>query len=217
MRTRARYGIGLAALAGVLSGCSTVYYGTMEKMGVHKRDILVGRVKEAQASQKEAKTEFVSALEQFRSVVNFKGGDLEAQYNRLNGVLQRSEAKADEVHARVRSVEDVGDALFREWKKEMSQYTSDSLRRSSQQKYDQTLSQYKQMIAAMKNADSRLEPALKPLRDQVLFLKHNLNAQAIASLGDEVASVQTNVDALIRDIETSVAEADRFIAAMGGQ
>jgi len=30
-----------------LSGCSTMYYGTMEKLGVHKRDIMVDRVKAA--------------------------------------------------------------------------------------------------------------------------------------------------------------------------
>ena len=34
----------------------------------------------------------------------------------------------------------------------------------------------------MRLAESRIEPVLKSFRDQVLFLKHNLNAKAIASL-----------------------------------
>jgi hypothetical protein len=31
--------------------CSTAYYGTMEKVGIHKRDILVDRVADARDAQ----------------------------------------------------------------------------------------------------------------------------------------------------------------------
>ncbi|HQI50219.1 MAG TPA: DUF2959 family protein, partial [bacterium] len=67
---------------------------------------------------------------------------------------------------------------------------------------------------AMKKAEWRLEPALIPLRDQVLFMKHNLNARAIAGLSDEVVTVETRVDSLVADIEVAVKEADAFIATL---
>jgi hypothetical protein len=69
----------------------------------------------------------------------------------------------------------------------------------------------------MKRAEAKLEPVLRPMRDQVLFLKHNLNAKAIGALGDELTSVQMNVDALLRDMQSSIEEADRFIEAMRKQ
>lgn len=197
-----------------LGGCQTVYYETMEKVGIHKREIMVDRVKEARNSQDEAKKQFLTAMEQFRSVVDFKGGNLEREYNRLNATLQQSESKAAAVRNRIDAVEDVSEALFREWRGEIRQYSSDALRRSSQQKYDSTLQRYRALIGAMKKAEARLDPALVPLRDQVLFLKHNLNAQAIAGLQDELGSVQTNVDSLVRDMNAAIAEADRFIAAL---
>ena len=197
-----------------LSGCSSVYYGAMEKMGVHKRDIMVDRVKAARETQKEAKEQFLTAMEQFKSVVNFQGGDLEKEYNKLNTTLQKSEAKAADVRDRIRSVEDVSEALFSEWRSEIKQYNNEALRRSSQRKYDATKKKYTELIKAMKRAESKLEPALAPLRDQVLFMKHNLNARAIAGLSDEVVSVQTNVDKLVRDIETAIAQADAFIASL---
>ncbi|MEK9135873.1 MAG: DUF2959 family protein, partial [Bacteroidota bacterium] len=56
-------------------GCSTVYYNAMEKVGVHKRDIMVDRVKDARDTQKETKKQFLTAMEQFKSVVNFQGGN----------------------------------------------------------------------------------------------------------------------------------------------
>jgi Protein of unknown function (DUF2959) len=197
-----------------LSGCSSMYYGTMEKLGVHKRDIMVDRVKAARDTQNEAKQQFLTAMEQLKSVVNFQGGDLEKEYNKLNATLQKSESKADEVRNRIRAVEDVSDALFSEWRSEIKQYTSDTLRKSSQRKYDLTRKKYTELIKAMKRAESKLEPALAPLRDQVLFMKHNLNAKAIAGLSSEVKSVQTNVDRLVHDMESAIAEADAFISSL---
>ena len=207
----------LMAVAAVLlglSGCSTMYYGAMEKMGVHKRDIMVDRVKGARDTQNQAKRQFLTAMEQFRSVVNVQGGDLEKEYNKLNATLQKSESAATDVRNRIKSVEDVSVALFSEWRSEIKQYSSDSLRNASQQKYDATKRKYEELIAAMKRAESKLDPALVPLRDQVLFMKHNLNARAIAGLSDELVTVQSNVDKLIRDMEISIAQADAFIAAL---
>lgn len=203
---------GLLILA--LTGCSSMYYGAMEKVGIHKRDIMVDRVKSARDTQGEAKKQFLTAMEQFKSVVNFQGGNLEREYNRLNAALKESEAKATEVHDRISAVEDVSEALFSEWRAEIKQYSSESLRQASQRKFDQTRKKYTDLIAAMKKAEARLEPVLTPLRDQVLFMKHNLNARAIAGLTSEVSSVQTNVDTLVRDMESAIAQADAFIATL---
>ncbi|OPZ81737.1 MAG: hypothetical protein BWY77_00506 [bacterium ADurb.Bin431] len=197
-----------------IAGCSTLYFAGMEKIGIQKREIMVDRVKAARDTQKEAKEQFVNALEQFKSVVAVQGGDLEKKYNQLSATLERSEAEAEAVRSRIKSVEEVSTALFAEWKKEIAQYNSETLRRSSQQKYDAAEEKYEQLMKAMKKAESRMEPALVPLRDQVLYLKHNLNAKAIAGLSDEVVTVETRVDKLVSDIEAAVAEADEFISQL---
>ncbi len=198
----------------VLSGCQAAYFNTMEKFGYHKRDILVSRVEDARDSQYEAKDQFRSALERFSEVTGFKGGSLEEKYNQLNEEYLRSKEKSEAVSRRITSVEDVAEALFEEWEEELNQYNSDSLRRSSRQKLDQTRSRYRQLIGAMKKAEAKIAPVLTTFNDQVLFLKHNLNAQAITSLREEQASVETDVSALIREMETSIREADAFISAM---
>lgn len=206
--------IAVFLIAFALGGCSSLYYGAMEKVGIHKREIMVDRVKAARDSQDEAKQQFLTAMEQFKSVVDFRGEDLEKEYNRFNSTLQDSEARAAEVRRRIAAVEDVSQALFKEWRTEIEQYSSDTLRSSSQRKYDLTRKKYTELISAMKRAEARLEPVLVPLRDQVLFMKHNLNARAIAGLSNELASVQTNVDSLVRDMERAIAQADAFIASL---
>ncbi|MEA1923058.1 MAG: DUF2959 domain-containing protein [Pseudomonadota bacterium] len=206
-----------AAMIIGLGACSNMYYGTMEKMGIHKRDIMMDRVKAARDTQNNAKQQFLTAMEQFRSVVNFEGGDLEKEYNKLNATLQKSETEAEEVRDRISAVEDVSDALFKEWRVELKQYSSATLRKSSQQKYEITKAKYKKLIESMHKAESKLEPVLVPLRDQVLFMKHNLNAKAIAGLSNELTGVQANVDRLVRDMDVAIAQADKFIAELQGE
>lgn len=198
----------------VLISCSSAYYSAMEKVGVHKRDILVDRVEKARDSQMKTKEQFSSALEQFKAVLSFKGGELEKKYNKLNDALKASEKRADEVRDRVTAVENVAEALFDEWEKELDQYNSASLRRSSENQLKQTRSQYAKLISAMKKAESKIDPVLNPLRDQVLFLKHNLNARAISSLQAELGNIQTDVSRLIREMEISIKEADQFIGTL---
>lgn len=204
----------LLAVLLVLPGCQAAYFKTMEKFGYHKRDILVSRVEDARDAQHEAKDQFRSALERFTEVTGFKGGSLEEKYNQLNGEYLASKEKSDAVSNRIASVEDVAEALFEEWEDELGQYSKASLRRSSQQKLDQTRSRYRQLIGAMKKAEAKIAPVLTAFNDQVLFLKHNLNAQAIAALREELVSVETDVSTLIREMESSIREADAFISSM---
>ena len=197
-----------------LSACDKAYLATMEKMGYAKRDILSTRVKSARDAQEDAKKEIQTTLEQFGKVVSYEGGDLEATYKKLNGELESSEDSAEAVRKKISDVESVADSLFTEWEQELGQYSSADLRRKSQAKLTQTKSRYREMLAAMKRAEQRIEPVLKPLRDQVLYLKHNLNARALSAIKGELVKVDAQVDQLVKDMNRSIAEADKFIQSM---
>jgi len=196
------------------AGCSTMYYKTWEKLGWEKRDILVDRVKDARDDQKEAKDQFKTTLEQFQAVTNFKGGDLEAKYKKLNSEYEDSVAAAQSVRDRIASVEKVAGDMFTEWQSELKQYSNAELRRNSEKQLNETKSRYRDLIGVMKQASGKMDPVLSAFHDQVLFLKHNLNAQAIASLQTTAAGIEQDVAALIKDMENSIKEADAFINQM---
>ena len=207
-------GVIVIAVIFLLFGCESTYYKTMETMGYHKRDILVDRVEDARDAQEEAKAQFESALEKFSSVLGFHGGNLEEKYDQLKGEYDQSVIKADAVRSRIAAVENVAEDLFAEWQEELNQYTSSSLRRSSAGKLKETKRKYAQLIGAMKRAERKIDPVLSAFHDQVLYLKHNLNAQAIASLQSELASIETDVAGLIKEMEASIVEANSFIDSM---
>ncbi|MBX2820361.1 MAG: DUF2959 domain-containing protein [Rhodothermaceae bacterium] len=202
------------------ASCKSVYdaayYRTLEAFGQEKRDILVNRVDDARESQEDAKEQFSSALEQFTVLMNFDGGDLERVYDKLNTEFERSESRAKRVRDRIDDVENVANALFDEWEEELNQYTDPKLRRSSEQQLEETRDRYEEMDRVMNRAASKMDPVLDAFRDQVLFLKHNLNARAIASLEDTAAELQSDVASLINDMEASINEATSFIEEIQG-
>ncbi len=198
-------------------GLMVAYYSVMEKMGKPKREILVERVTETRKAQEEAKAQFRDALTQFFAVTKVDGGDLQAKYEQMSDELKASEAKAKAVHDRIAALDNVATALFSEWRKELGQYTSDALRRQSEDQYKATVERYQRLTAAMQKATARMDPVLATFRDQVLFLKHNLNARAVAGLSGTARELERDIAKLVAEMERSITEADAFIRNMQGQ
>ena len=211
----------LVCLAPVsLPACSSTAIAIKEQFGYAKREQLVDRVTDARDAQGQAKQQFASALEQFLSVTGVGGSastkDLEARYAALRDALAGSEKRATAVRSRIADTRNVAEALFKEWGKELAQYTSPTLKNASQKQLEDTRRQYDHLIGAMDDAAAKMDPVLSAFRDQTLFLKHNLNARAIASLQATGEQLGADVAALIKEMEASIAEADAFIASMNG-
>ncbi len=196
------------------AACSGTYYKAMESVGFEKRDILVDRVEDARDAQDDAAEQFSSALEQFRSLVAVDGGELEKMYDRLSEEYGRSEARAAAVSDRIDSVEAVAEDLFEEWESELEQYSSASLRADSARLLRDTRARYQQLMKAMRKAESAMPPVLDAFEDQVLVLKHNLNARAIGALRNELDSIERDTAQLVADMQKAIAEANAFIASM---
>lgn len=203
-------------LALPMAGCGGTKIWLNEKLGHEKREQLVTSVENARDQQEKAKVAFSSALEEFLALTDgdAETKDLESVYRRVESSYKTSASRAEGVHTKIATVERVATALFREWNEELGEYTSDSLRATSQAQLDETRERYTKLIGAMKDAASKMDPVLAAFKDQTLFLKHNLNARAIASLESDLAGIQGEVADLIKEMEASIAEANTFIDDM---
>ena len=198
----------------ILTGCQSAYYGAMEKVGVHKRDIMVDRIENTQEAQEEAQQQFKSALERFQSVVNFDGGSLEDAYNQLNDEYESSLTAAENVRSRIKGIRDVSEALFEEWEEELTLYKSSKLKQDSARKLKETQRHYQQMVTSLERSESRMQPVLDAFQDQVLYLKHNLNANAIAALKGEFGSIKADIERLIKEMQTSIDQSRKFVETL---
>jgi septation ring formation regulator EzrA len=200
-----------------LSACQSAYYAAWEKVGVEKRDILVDRVENAKESQEEAQQQFSSALEQFSALINFQGGELQDVYSSLKDEYEASEKSANNVTERINKVESVAEALFSEWQDELEKYSNDSLRRDSQRKLTDTQKRYKTLLNSMRKAEAKMAPVLTALQDNVLYLKHNLNASAIGALQGEFNGIKKDINQLIKEMNKAISESNAFITQMQGE
>jgi membrane-bound lytic murein transglycosylase B len=214
MNKRVWLGLGMIVLVLAGSGCQSAVYSTYEKFGVYKRDLLKKRVVAARDEEQEAGQQFKDALTRLREMYGSSGSDLEKSYDKLKGEYDASVNKADAVRKRVRDVETVAEDLFKEWEEEIKEISSDSMKTSSRDQLRQTRERYKEMHTALKRAEQSMDPVLTKFRDHVLYLKHNLNAQAIASLKGEAVSIQNDIAKLIEDMNASIQQADEFIKQM---
>ena len=202
----------LALVGLMVGGCADTYYGAMEKVGIHKRDIMIDRVESARDAQQEAQEQFTSALEQFNSVVQLKDTDLKRAYDKLNGEYEASVDAADTVSDRIDKVESVAEALLEEWEAELDLYQNAEFKRSSKVKLDKTRARYKEMLASMHRAEQSMVPVLRIFQDNVLYLKHNLNAQAIGSLKGEFSSLKEEINRLVTRMNQAIEQSNKFIA-----
>ena len=209
--------LGLASLLAslvVLPGCTTAYYAAMEKVGVHKRDILIDRVEEARDAQQVSQQEFKDALDQMSQLLNFHGGNLQQRYEALGAQYEDSKKSADEVTSRINKVETVAFDLFDEWEAELAQYQNKQLKTDSKKKLLETKRQFNALVKVMRRAESKMPPVLRVLNDNVLYLKHNLNAKAVGAIGVEFGMLQQDVNNLLTEMNRAIAESNQFIATM---
>ena len=214
MKKQTLLSVSMLVVTLTLTGCQSAYYSAMEKVGVHKRDILIDRVEETKDSQEESQEEFKSALERLTTLIDFNGGELQDNYNQLNDDYESSLNAANEVSTNINKVEDVAEALFDEWGDELEQYKSASLKRESSKKLAATKRQFDQLLRSMRSAESKMEPVLTSLHDNVLYLKHNLNAQAVSAIKGEFTNLKRDIQLLMNDMNKSIADSNKFIEQM---
>jgi len=196
----------------------TAYYQSRETLlGHHKRDIVVVEVDQACESLKASRDQFVDALEKFKQFAKTDAGPLEQRYQLLRRRYEQCCTKADQVGLRIRAIEEVSEALFAEWETELELYSNRALRARSQQQLKKSRAQYGRLLKNLKAAEARMQPVLAAFQDQVLYLKHNLNAHAIAALRHEFVEMGLDISKLVDAMEKTISEASQFVSVLTEQ
>ena len=144
----------------------------------------------------------------------FDGGALEDVYEKLSEDYRSCEERAESVRDRTDKVERIAADLFNEWESEIATIENVKLQSKSRASLKDTRNRFSRLQRSMARAEASMDPVLNNLRDYVLYLKHNLNAQAVSSLKKEVTNIETEVASLIQDMNRSIKEADAFVKTM---
>lgn len=203
--------MGLMICVVILCGCRSAYYSAWETLGKHKRDLLQSKVADVRDEQKEATQELKDAMTRLKELTGFQGGELEKTYKQLQGDYDNAASAAEGVRERIREMDQIARDLFREWENELKTISSPELRDADRRQLDQTRRRYEELFTTTKRAEAGMEPVIAKFRDYVLYLKHNLNAQAIGALQGESAKIQIDISKLIEQMNAAIRQADDFL------
>ena len=199
----------------LITGCTSIYNATMEGVfGYEKRELFKKSVTALQSEQKDAQKEFKDALTRLKELYGFHGGELESVYEKVKSSYERCDGEAKAVHTRIENMEDLAKSMFSEWETDIQQYTNPNLAATSRDQLRLTKDRYAQLSRTVREAESAMQPVLGQLKDNVLFLKHNLNASAIGSLQGEASGIQKQIEQLLTQMNTAIAASDSFIKTL---
>jgi chromosome segregation ATPase len=204
----------LVVLTLLMTGCTSTYYKAMQTLGKEKRDILVSRIKDAKKDQDQTKQQLQTTMESCQALSGFQGGSLEKSYKRLNSDYESADAQARKLHDKIQSIDQVSNDLFKEWQGEIAAMGNARLKAQDTVMLRNAKTRQATYMRAMRRTEDQIAPVLKAFRDQVLFLKHNLNSRAIGSLKGTTVTLQGDVADLVQSIDASSQEADKLISSL---
>jgi len=204
----------LACANPIEKAVNKVKYSAWETIGVEKRDLFKREVSNVKEEQEDTQEAFKDALERLKEVYAFDGGNLEREQKRLSAAYEAAAEEAKEVREKIEKVDQVATDLFHEWEDEIEEIKTRDLRRRSTKQLSETKKRYSELHRKLVKSEARIEPVLVRLHDQVLFLKHNLNAKAIAGLKTEGSRIEEDISKLMKDMEASNKEAEEFIKTL---
>lgn len=200
---------GFLALFATLA-CDRAYYKMWEALGREKRDLLTSEIKQTRESQSKLQTEFVATFERIKKEYTFEGGEVENTYRALSKDYKALDERRNSVTKHVEKVDALAEDLFEEWRKEANDMNDTSLRSQSLTKLEQSQAKFAEVAQKYAGMLEVVNGSLKRLHDHVIFMKHNLNAQALGALKRELHAMQPELDRLVAEINRSIALASEF-------
>lgn len=189
-------------------------YSALETVGIEKRDLFKRNVANVKDEQEGAGEAFKDALTQLKELYKFDGGELEKNHGRLNSAYEEAKDEADELRKSIVKLDTVANDLFEEWNDEIKEIETKDLRSKSKNQLSITKTKYQSLHQQLLRSEKKMDPVLARFKDQVLFLKHNLNAQAVGGLKNESMRIQNDIDKLMKEMSQSSKEADELIKTL---
>lgn len=198
----------------ILSSCSSVYYNFWETFGKEKRDLLKSKMISADSSHSEVNEELKDSLARIRSEYKFKEGNLEKTYDSLSEDYEDISEKSDLLSNNINKAEDIANDLFAEWNEEALSLNKRNYRNDSLAKLKRTKSSFRDTLSSMRIVEKKMKRLLMQYKDQVTYIKHNLNAKIIGNLQLEMGSISSEMEKLITQINESKSKTKKFISKL---
>ena len=195
-----------------LTGCQSAYYGTLQTVGIEKREILRNRIGDWRDDLQQAKAEVDNAYHLFATVSASE--ELESLYKELDKGATRVAGRVENVTGRTNGAEKIAADIFQEWATGIGEIQNTSLRASSEKRLQTARVRYQSLLDSMRNAEEKMALVGTAFRDRVIFFKHNLTEQAVSDLKTSAEDMRREIQPMNQAIDVATAEADAFVSTL---
>ena len=186
----------------------------METIGIDKREIMFERIEDASDSAVINSHRIDEVYQIYRGMLFEEQGDLHVAHDRLTFFLDLCEDGADDYRSRIEKIQAVATPMFEEWKAESGDILDDELRRKSRTNFTKAVTQYEQLMRAMRAVDSETTPLLRRFTDHVLFMKINLNTNAWEPLRKHNEDFESELSMLTRRMDVVQERIAKFLTTV---
>jgi hypothetical protein len=182
--------------------------------GLKQVQALIKRANSTVGSIDDAKLQIQKTMDAYNAVLAPETTDRRGAYKKLQKEMATTEKKRVEVSARAKEMNTDADTLFKSWESSTASIQSPEMRKKSEDRLAKTKTRYAEIGTTGQKAAALYDPFIKTLHDQVEFLGHDLNADAIKSLAPDAAKLNAQANELYAAIDKTTAAANSNIAAL---
>jgi hypothetical protein len=123
--------------------------------------------------------------------------------------VDQCDKKRDAARKSAEGMKKEAEKFFAAWETEQEKYTSEDIKKRSEERLQFYKDRFIEMTDAMTAAGEAYQPFIASLRDQVMLLGNDLSEDGIAALQDEAKTLNASAETLFQKIDAIFDEAAR--------
>jgi len=205
---------------GVLGGLAALSHALAAQAqdeGVKRVEQLVKSAGSTVQAIGDAKLQFIKTIDVYNSILAEDAKDRKKLYKKLQSEMAATQEKRAEVGRRADHMRLEAGIVFKSWADSTVGIESPDLRKRSEERLEKTKDRCAEIQSAGQSAVDVYAPVMKALQDQVTYLGHDLNAEAVASLKPDAEKVNAQAQELTKRLDEAIAVANQNINALRPQ
>lgn len=155
--------------------------------------------------------QYGGALDAFRRVVTFDGGDIETRYRAVQQSYEQGKIKAESANHLIKRIDDSAKQVLAEWESELKNYSDEVRRKDSKARLDAARKDHEKTIVDLREAQAAMQPVLEQMRDLTLYLRHRLNEVALRGVPALADEIDDDVEQYLESLNKSIDRANGFL------
>lgn len=204
----------LRLLSVVLLLTASVSSPSFGQSGEKQIDKLVDRAGDTIAAIRAARRQVSTTVSDYNQILDGEAEDNRAAYKKLQKALKKSEKSAAAVGAQAEKMDLAASDYFAGWEASLSEITSDDMRTRSEERMKETRERYDGILQAGRQAGEAFRPFVTQLKDQIVFLGHDLNPAAIEDLQDDAEKLNSQAKEVFSRVDETMRTALRYMASL---